>query len=313
MPELVEKVEKNRFTAVLPFEIQQMGTEFDSVPQKTTMLQHTFCHIPGIGRKVETKLWAMGITTWDKWRDPLPIRLSAITRADADHTLKSSVTALSDDPNFFTKRLDSSEVWRIFPHYRARTAYLDIETTGLDAFAEVTTIALYDGKEVFTFINGINLDDFVDAIGRYQVIVSYNGKSFDIPILERFFQIKLNQAQIDLRYVLARLGFKGGLKGCERMLGMNRGELDGVDGSFAVLLWQRYRDYNDQQALHTLLAYNTLDTVNLERLAVEAYNRNLAGSPFAEQLLLPFPAAPTLAFHADPQCVERIKRSLPSW
>lgn len=277
------------------------------------MLQHTFCHIQGIGRKIETKLWEAGITTWDKWRCPPPIRLSPIIRADARETLKSSVAALPTDPNFFTKRLDSSEVWRIFPHYRARTAYLDIETTGLEDFSEVTTIALYDGKQVFTYVNGGNLHAFVDDIDKYQVLVSYNGKSFDIPVLERFFRIKLNQAQIDLRYVLARLGFKGGLKGCEKMLGIHRGSLNGVDGSFAVLLWQRYRDFNDQQALHTLLAYNTLDAVNLERLAVEAYNRNIADSPFSEELALPFPTPPALPFHADPRYVERIRRSFPSW
>lgn len=273
------------------------------------MLQHTFSHIQGIGRKIEAKLWETGITTWDKWRDPSPIRLSPIIRAEVKETLKNSVAALGDDPKFFTKRLDSSEVWRIFPHYRARTAYLDIETTGLEDFAEITTIALYDGQEVFTYVNGINLHEFIDDINKYQVLVSYNGKSFDIPVLERFFRIKLNQAQIDLRYVLARLGFKGGLKGCEKMLGLHRGSLDGVDGSFAVLLWQRYKRYNDQQALHTLLAYNTLDTVNLERLAVEAYNRNVAGSPFGEELLLPFPIAPEMPFHADPGYVERILRS----
>ncbi len=277
------------------------------------MLQHTFSHIPGIGRKVETKLWEAGITTWDEWLDPSPIRLSAIARIDAGRTLKSSAAALENDPKFFTERLDSADVWRIFPHYRKRTVYLDIETTGLDDFAEITTIALYDGKEVFTFINGINLHDFVDAIGKYQVIVSYNGKSFDIPVLERFFRIKLDQAQIDLRYVLARLGFKGGLKGCEKKLGLNRGSLEGVDGYFAVLLWHRYRDYHDEQALHTLLAYNTLDTVNLERLAVEAYNRNVMDSPFGEELVLPFPESPPIPFHADGECINRIRRSFISW
>ena len=85
-----------------------------------------------------------------------------------------------------------------------------------------------------------NLDDFVNDIEKYQVIVSYNGKSFDIPFLERFFRIRLHHAQIDLRYVLARLGVKGGLKGCEKQLGLHRGNLDGVDGYFAVLLWHRY-------------------------------------------------------------------------
>ncbi len=277
------------------------------------MLQHTFCHIPGVGRKVETKLWEMGITTWDKWRDPLPVRLSARARIEADRTLLRSPAALADDPAFFTSRLDSIDVWRIFPHYLERTAYVDIETTGLDDSAEITTIALYDGHKVFTFINGINLDDFVDAIDRYKVIVSYNGKGFDIPVLERFFRIQLKQAHIDLRYVLARLGFKGGLKGCERMLGINRGDLDGVDGYFAVLLWQRYQNYSDEKALQTLLAYNIQDTVNLERLAFEAYNRNLAKSPFAESLTLPFPQPPILPFQADQQCVDRIRRTFAPW
>jgi uncharacterized protein len=277
------------------------------------MLRHTFCHIPGVGRKIEKQLWEAGITSWDKWCNPLPIRLSALIRANAERTLESSESALSGDPSFFTGHLDSSEVWRIFPHFRPKTAYLDIETTGLEDSAEITTIALYNGQEVFTYINGRNLDDFVHDIDRYQVLVTYNGKGFDIPFLERFFRIKLNQAQIDLRFVLARLGFKGGLKGCEKMLGMNRGGLDGVDGYFAVLLWQRYRRYNDERALHTLLAYNIEDTVNLERLAIEAYNRNVAKSPFGKDLFLPFPEPPPIPYCADQECIHRIKRSIAPW
>ncbi len=228
---------------------------------------------------------------------------------EATRVLQNSLVALENDPSFFTRQLSSSEPWRIFPHYRDRTAYLDIETTGLDDAAEVTTIALYNGHEVFTYINGRNLDDFVRDIQKYQVIVSYNGKSFDIPFLERYFRIRLDHAQIDLRYVLARLGFKGGLKGCEKQLGMNRGNLDGVDGYFAVLLWHQYLHNNDESALETLLAYNIEDTVNLERLMVEAYNRNVLATPFAEKLLLPFPAPPPNPFVADYDCIERIKRS----
>jgi len=274
------------------------------------MLLQSFCHIPGVGIKTEKKLWDAGITSWDKWLDPSPVHLSASSLADAAIILEDSLTALGDNPAFFTKRLASTEPWRIFPHYRASTIYLDIETTGLDDYAEVTTIAMYDGNEVFTYINGQNLDDFVEDIYKYQVIVSYNGKSFDVPFLERYFGIKLNHAQIDLRYVLARLGFKGGLKGCEKMLGMNRGNLDGVDGYFAVILWKQYQENNDQRALDTLLAYNIEDTVNLERLAIEAYNRNILSTPFAEQLVLPFPDPPPNPYHPDYDCVEKIKRSL---
>ena len=274
------------------------------------MLQHTFCHIPGIGMKTERQLWASGITSWDHWQPQPPIRLSAATRFEAPRVLQESLVALDNDPTFFIDQLCSTEPWRIFPHYRERTAYLDIETTGLDDYAEVTTIALYDGQEVFTYINGRNLDDFVDDIQKYQVIVSYNGKSFDIPFLERFFRIRLAHAQIDLRYVLARLGFKGGLKGCEKKLGLHRGNLDGVDGYFAVLLWRRYMQENDEKALETLLAYNIEDTVNLERLMIEAYNRNVLTTPFAEQLVIPFPAPPPNPYCADYDCINRIKRTL---
>jgi len=277
------------------------------------MLQHTFCHIQGIGPKTERKLWESGVTTWDQLRKPLPFKLSAPTFANAQETLEHSSRALHNDPAFFTKLLSSSDPWRIFPHFRHCTAYLDIETTGLNAFDEITTIALYDGNKIYTYVNGINLDDFVDDIEKYQVIVSYNGKSFDIPFLENFFKIKLKHAQIDLRYILAKLGFKGGLKGCEKQLGMSRGNLDGVDGFFAVLLWHKYQNTNDQRALETLLAYNIEDTVNLERLAIEAYNRNIITTPFAGKLTLPTPDQPSIPYQADYDCVESIKRNFDRW
>lgn len=266
------------------------------------MLCRTFCHIPGIGHKLERELWRAGVTSWERWRNPPPLPLSAVTRLEAERLLARSAEALADDPSFFTSRLENAQSWRIFPQFRERTAYLDIETTGLGADSVITTIALYDGREVRTFVNGDNLEDFIDAVAPFQVLVTYNGKGFDIPFIERFFRITLPQAQIDLRFVLARLGFKGGLKGCERKLGLHRGALDGVDGLFAVRLWHAFRHSGDERYLHTLLAYNVEDTVNLERLMVEAYNRNLAATPFADELL-PCPQPPSLPFFADGDCI----------
>jgi hypothetical protein len=124
-------------------------------------------------------------------------------------------------------------------------------------------------------VQGQNLDDFIEDIQKYKVIVSYNGKSFDIPFIEHFFNIRLDHAHIDLRYVFYSLGFKGGLKGCERQLGMDRGDLRDIDGFFAVLLWDEYQRTGDQKALETLLAYNIQDTVTLENLMVTAYNMKL--------------------------------------
>jgi uncharacterized protein YprB with RNaseH-like and TPR domain len=271
------------------------------------MLLHTFSHIEGIGPKVEKNLWNAGVTTWQEWQIPAPVRMSANSLEAAD-TLEASYQALQNrEPSYFTSRLAANESWRIFAEFKDTIAYLDIETTGLDDYCEITTIALYDGTDVFTYVNGRNLDDFVTDIERYKVIVSYNGKSFDVPFIERYFKIKLSHAHIDLRYILARLGFKGGLKGCEKQLGLSRGDLDGVDGYFAVLLWQQYQQTGNERALETLLAYNIEDTINLERLAVEAYNRNIALTPFADDLLLNWPALPQNPYVADLAIVDQLK------
>ena len=101
-----------------------------------------------------------------------------------------------------------------------------------------------------------------------RVIITYNGKSFDVPFIERYFDIQLNQAHIDLRYILASLGYKGGLKSCEIQLGFNRGDLTDIDGFFAVLLWYDYLKNRNEKALETLLAYNIQDVLTLEMLMV---------------------------------------------
>lgn len=273
------------------------------------MLQHTFCHIHGVGAKTEQRLWDTGIHNWNDLLTHPATTLPKTARLEIPQILEISSEALEKgDPNFFCDRLSGGDQWRIFHHFRKSAAYIDIETTGIGADSEITTIALYDGRKVSYYVNGRNLDDFVSDIDKYSVLVSYNGKSFDVPFIERFFKIKLTQAHIDLRFVLSRLGFKGGLKGCEKQLGINRGVLDGVDGYFAVLLWHQYERYNDEKALETLLAYNIEDTVNLERLLVEAHNRNILKTPFADQLSIPYPPEPTIPFQPDLACVDMLQR-----
>ena len=273
------------------------------------MLEHTFCHIPGIGKSTEKLMWSHGICVWEDWHEQqhgLPIR--TINRREIKQILDQSRCALPDDPHFFTKLLPAGELWRLFPHYRDRLAYIDIETTGLSSDSQVTAISLYDGETVKVYVNGKNLEEFPYDVMKYLVLASYNGKTFDIPFLERFFRMRLPQAQIDLRYILSRLGCKGGLKECEKQMGIHRGALASVDGFFAVLLWREYEQYGDERALQTLLAYNIEDTVNLERLLVEAYNRNIAGTPFASSLSLPFPQLPFIPSAPDIECIERIRR-----
>jgi uncharacterized protein YprB with RNaseH-like and TPR domain len=108
---------------------------------------------------------------------------------------------------------------------------------------------------------------------------------------------------------LQSLGFRGGLKGCERQLGMDRGDLKDIDGFFAVLLWDEYQRTGDQKALDTLLAYNVQDTITLENLMVTAYNLKLKQTPFYEKLLIADSPPPANPYRVDLATVDRIKNS----
>ena len=273
------------------------------------MLPNTFQHIPGIGRKTEERIWAAGITDWQAFAEipdcGLPQKTVAALQA---YCPESQVQLDRGNPVYFEKLLPAALSWRFFPEFRNRTAYLDIETDGLDSYyGHITTIALYDGRDIFWYINGRNLEEFVEDIQKYQVLVTYNGKTFDIPYIQSYLRIKMPQAHIDLRYVLASLGYKGGLKHCERALGVGRPDLEGIDGAFAPLLWREYQIRNKRAALETLLAYNIADVVNLEALMVTAYNLKVAQTPFAQTNRIGKPRPPALPFKPDRATVENIR------
>lgn len=275
------------------------------------MLTNTFTHLPGVGLQTEQRFWAAGVRSWDDFAQADALRLSAKKLELYRDYLAQSAQALAAEPSFFTRLLPASQHWRLFPHYRQAVAYLDIETTGLDRDqGEITTIALYDGARVRYYVNGDNLGDFADDIQQFKLLVTYNGKTFDQPFIERFFRITLNQAHIDLRYVLHSLGYRGGLKSCEKQFGLDRGELDGVDGYLAVLLWREYKESGNPKALATLLAYNIQDVVGLEVLMVAAYNLHLRQTPFLASHQLAAAPAPELPFQPDPGILAKMKRLL---
>ena len=120
----------------------------------------------------------------------------------------------------------------------------------------------------------------------------------------------MNQVHIDLRYVLKSLGYAGGLKGCEKKACIDRGDLEGVDGYFAVYLWNEYQRNKNHKALETLLAYNVQDVVNLETLMFLSYNLKLKETPFNESHQLDLPSSPEIPFKADLETIEKVKRQV---
>ncbi len=276
------------------------------------MLQNTFVHLPGIGLRTELSLWQKGIHSWESFCDEHGVRLAPFGRRkyeDLRVRLEECRERLyARDPAYFAGALRPQFLWRLFADFRGCAAYLDIETTGLGGpHDHITTAALYDGREVFYYIYGDNLDFFAQDLVKYQILITYNGSCFDLPFIRHYFGIAVDHVHIDLRYLLSSLGYRGGLKGCEKRLGLGRAELDGVDGYFAVLLWNEYRQRGNPKALETLLAYNIADTVNLENLMVQAFNMKVSETPFHE-LKIPLPCHPSVPFKPDAALIDELRQ-----
>jgi uncharacterized protein len=238
------------------------------------MLKRTFIHLPGVGRRTEGRFWRGGLATWEDMLGAERVPgLSGERIARLKEDLQESLAHV-DDPSYFAARLHAGEHWRLFEKFRQRTAYLDIETTGNHwPGLLVTVVGLYDGKSMRQFVQGFNLREFPQALSELDVIVTFNGRLFDLPVLKTYFPgLKLPPVHVDLRFLLARLGYKGGLKKIEPLFGINRPEeVNGMDGYMAVLLWQRYQR-GDRTALDLLLKYNREDVVNLEVLMDRAFH-----------------------------------------
>ncbi len=274
------------------------------------MLTQTFVHLSGIGPATERKLWAAGVLDWDRALAGLPSEFGPNRQERWARELEESRRGLdNNDARYFASRLATKHRWRLYPTFRNNVAFLDIETTGLDFHGdEITTVVLYDGEQVRTYVNGQNLGDLAWDLARYQLLVTYNGRCFDLPFIEaKLSGLRLDQAHIDLRYLLASLGFRGGLKGCERQLGLKRPEgLQEVDGLMAVRFWRAHRR-GDKRALPALLRYNAEDTVNLRWLMETAYNLAAGALPVKVQPL-EVAERPPVEIPFDPTIIEELSR-----
>lgn len=255
------------------------------------MLKRTFIHLPGVGHRTEAHFWRQGLHTWeDMLQAPRVYGLSRDRVRRLQGELQESLDHLTD-AHYFAPRLPAAEHWRLFRHFQPRAAYLDIETTGTFwPGLLVTVVGLYDGVTMRQFVQGFNLQEFPQALAELDLLVTFNGTQFDLPVLRAYFPgLSLPPVHVDLRFLLARLGFKGGLKKIEPRFGIRRpDEVDGMDGYMAVLLWERYQR-GDRTALDLLLQYNREDVVNLEVLMEEGFRmyreRLLPGKFFPREVL----------------------------
>lgn len=241
------------------------------------MIRRTFLILPRVGRKAERSIWMEGIERWDDFLRSERVRgFSPERKRQCDSMISVAERFLrSGQTRYFTRILPGSEQWRMYECLERDVAYLDIETDGLSCDAEVTVVGIHRAGETRTLVKGIDLDSaaLAEELGRCRMLVTYNGSSFDLPILQYHFPFAMPQVpHMDLRHACNRIGLKGGLKSVERALGIRRpSEVEFVTGEEAAYLWKMWRKRGSRNALSLLRRYNEEDTRNLESIARHAY------------------------------------------
>lgn len=251
------------------------------------MLRATFQLGPGIGPGREHRLWSIGVSDWSQAADAPPAVLPARLRGPLCARIVEAEAALaSAELARLAAALPGREHWRLYPTFCDRAVFLDIET---DAEG-VTAIGLLDQRGPRVLLAGRDLDQFPAQVPADALLVTYNGGSYDIPILRRAFpDWQVPAAHIDLRPIWARLGHEGGLKSLEDAQGIGRPDhLRGMDGWGASRLWG-WGQRGNREALLRFVEYNLYDTINLRTLMALGYNALVdrlaaAGGPAAAPL-----------------------------
>jgi uncharacterized protein YprB with RNaseH-like and TPR domain len=243
------------------------------------MIESTFRFLPHFGPKKEVMLWNSGVRKWSDFLNSESIgRIKGEQKRRLDSQLNYAYELLeSKDCAGLGNMLKPCEHWRLYNRFKDSVGYLDIETDGLERDSDVTVVTIHKNRRTVTLVNGEDLssESLTDALEDVSMLVTYNGRCFDVPTLHcRFPDVNLDIPHFDLRFGCKHLGMGGGLKNIEKSVGLTRSDdIKEVDGFEAVRLWKRWRNSGDAESLRLLVEYNRADTINLETLAEIVYPR----------------------------------------
>ncbi len=242
------------------------------------VIRRTFLILPSIGGATERRLWREGVLDWDCFQGSASIGgISSKRKEKLDKHLATASEFLDrGETSYFSRLLPSREHWRLLKAAGRDVAFLDIETDGLGQGAITTVVGVHKDGEDVTLVRGRDLsaEGITRALEGAKLIITYNGSTFDLPMIEREFPFAVPRVpHFDLRHGCSRLGYVGGLKSVERQLGISRDkDLEYMTGEQAVWLWHAWERRGSENALRTLLRYNMEDVKNLKPISRIVYD-----------------------------------------
>ena len=233
-------------------------------------------HCRGVGPARLKQLHELGIRTWHdvvERSDALPGKLRETLVPESVELIEA---VERDDIPFLVDRFRAEDRWRILHHYFDRASFFDIETTGLDRDARITVIVCWHRGELRTFVEDDNLDDFLDWLDDVDLLVSFNGTTFDVPrVVDAFHIPELPCPHVDLRWVCYHRGIRGRLKPITEQFEINRpDDVSELYGEEAVDLWWMWHHGGDRESLRRLVRYCAADVILLRLLAARMIERS---------------------------------------
>lgn len=233
-----------------------------------TLLEQSLCLLSGVSPEAEIRFRRAGILTCRQLSEEANLHFSAAHAARViesfSHFAKAYEFGLA---GWFVAHLPTGHRIRATRHFAENTVYYDVETNGTSRDSHITCITTLRGESIRTFVRGQNLVDFLEEWSAAKLLVGFNSKRFDTPIVCREFGLADTPTQIDLMDEAAYYGLRGGLKAIERIVGFVRKDVPCICGADAVEQWHRWSEKGDKKAFSALIAYNREDVLSLQHLA----------------------------------------------
>lgn len=229
------------------------------------MIQKSFIFLPKINKKTEENIWNQGITSWSKFLESKRIKgISKIRKVFLDSCInRAKIAYRNSDISWFKENWPSSETWRLYDYFKDECCFIDIE-------GDINIIGIFDGYQTRTMIRHINFDKRIlrDELNKYKLIITYNGGSYDLPKLEKYFNLSNELIHIDLKTACRRIGLIGGLKLIEKELSIKRSSH--LYGS-AASCYRTFLASGKREWLEGLVEYNEQDCMSLKTIIEYCY------------------------------------------